>query len=605
MTDQRIQYTEQMVGANHPTLPDTLNRALLVEHNSDGTHDAANVYQDLITKGPWIDARAYTSLADVDAAAVAAGKLLLISSAWAVVPSTLNSAIRIIPGGKLNATGTVTINGPFEGCAGCIGGNQVVTFGTGAVASVPALWFGVKGDGTTNDAPALNLAQTCANASKSKLVVPAGTYKINSTIVVNTGILEGVGSWTEGSATGASTVFLAGTAGMTMVSVGFEGKIRNLGLQGNNIANIGFNVGGGARNHLEDVVVYRCKKASYVLAKTQNSNFINCFSQYSVVGFTLANGARNNNFFGCTSAAFSGGYNAAAIGVPWANTSSIQFVIDETDADYGGSGVTSNGQDRNSFFGGIYEGTGNGIIVNNLSNFGGAQAANNMFYGVEFDATTIINVTSTPYQANVGTLLMDSGYYGLDTQNSPFTIGTTGNGRITFTGEPFINGGNNVNNRGVTLDSNYTSLFLIDTDNYPGTFSSSGGGSYAYNSATKELTVTGGNNVQGVGVAGPGRGNINNSTSGALMGYPTGFNVTLTFTIKTITGANPVLVYLNLNGSPFRRQIYSAATAGTYTVTFRLGGAENPLDMFNVAFVNNNNTSFIVKGITMYAATGR
>jgi hypothetical protein len=39
--DQRIQYTEEMVGASHPTKSDTLNRLSLVEHNTDGTHKAA------------------------------------------------------------------------------------------------------------------------------------------------------------------------------------------------------------------------------------------------------------------------------------------------------------------------------------------------------------------------------------------------------------------------------------------------------------------------------------------------------------------------------------------------------------------------------------
>lgn len=40
MSDQTIQYTEEMVGAGHPTKGDTLNRALLVGHNADGTHKA-------------------------------------------------------------------------------------------------------------------------------------------------------------------------------------------------------------------------------------------------------------------------------------------------------------------------------------------------------------------------------------------------------------------------------------------------------------------------------------------------------------------------------------------------------------------------------------
>ena len=38
MADQRIQYTEYMVGASHPTKADTLNRHANIEHNTDGTH---------------------------------------------------------------------------------------------------------------------------------------------------------------------------------------------------------------------------------------------------------------------------------------------------------------------------------------------------------------------------------------------------------------------------------------------------------------------------------------------------------------------------------------------------------------------------------------
>lgn len=38
MADQRIQYTEEMVGAGHPTKSDTLNRHPAIEHNMDGTH---------------------------------------------------------------------------------------------------------------------------------------------------------------------------------------------------------------------------------------------------------------------------------------------------------------------------------------------------------------------------------------------------------------------------------------------------------------------------------------------------------------------------------------------------------------------------------------
>lgn len=58
MADQRIMYNEEMVGAGHPAKADTLNRLASVEHNPDGTHSEVNA-DDLITKGPWVDVRAF------------------------------------------------------------------------------------------------------------------------------------------------------------------------------------------------------------------------------------------------------------------------------------------------------------------------------------------------------------------------------------------------------------------------------------------------------------------------------------------------------------------------------------------------------------------
>ncbi|MBI2178106.1 MAG: hypothetical protein HYU38_07205 [Candidatus Tectomicrobia bacterium] len=46
MADQRAQYTEEAVGAGHPTKADVVNRLALVEHNTDGTHKAVQ---------PWVD----------------------------------------------------------------------------------------------------------------------------------------------------------------------------------------------------------------------------------------------------------------------------------------------------------------------------------------------------------------------------------------------------------------------------------------------------------------------------------------------------------------------------------------------------------------------
>lgn len=57
--DQRIQATEKMIGANHPTLSDTLNRLSLIEHNNDGTHKKLTQVKD-----PYIDVRAYGAVCD-------------------------------------------------------------------------------------------------------------------------------------------------------------------------------------------------------------------------------------------------------------------------------------------------------------------------------------------------------------------------------------------------------------------------------------------------------------------------------------------------------------------------------------------------------------
>lgn len=59
MADYRVQYTEHMVGANHPSFPDTINRLALVEHNNDGTHKRLTQVTD-----PWVDVRSYGAVGD-------------------------------------------------------------------------------------------------------------------------------------------------------------------------------------------------------------------------------------------------------------------------------------------------------------------------------------------------------------------------------------------------------------------------------------------------------------------------------------------------------------------------------------------------------------
>ena len=105
-----------------------------------------------------IDATQYTTLAEADATAVAAGKQLVISTVWNTVPATLNAAVKILPGGGLNNSGPLAINGPFEA------GLYQVFGGSGAVSGLSDPYpdyFQTNIQGTTD----MTAAITAANAA--------------------------------------------------------------------------------------------------------------------------------------------------------------------------------------------------------------------------------------------------------------------------------------------------------------------------------------------------------------------------------------------------------------------------------------------------------
>jgi hypothetical protein len=77
--------------------------------------------------GATLYAESYDTLADADAAAVAAGKQLIITTQWNTVPATLSANIRVLPGGKFNNAGALSVNGPFKA------GRHLVFMGAGAV----------------------------------------------------------------------------------------------------------------------------------------------------------------------------------------------------------------------------------------------------------------------------------------------------------------------------------------------------------------------------------------------------------------------------------------------------------------------------------------
>jgi len=118
MADQIIQHNEKMVGANHGTLDDTLNRLTLVEHNTDGTHVDDSI--TLAKMAPGTDGNLITYDVNGDPAYVATGNAtqVLTSNGAGAVPTmqdaTSSSAVGLfeidVNGGLMPVTDNLSDN---------------------------------------------------------------------------------------------------------------------------------------------------------------------------------------------------------------------------------------------------------------------------------------------------------------------------------------------------------------------------------------------------------------------------------------------------------------------------------------------------------------
>ena len=118
MADQRIVYTEEMVGAGHPTKTDTLNRLALVEHATDGTHDTVTLNKQTSAPSTTSDQGAvYTKVIDSAAElfyrADSDGDETQLTSGGALNISGGGAGHGLMPAGKLTAcrtAATVTVS---------------------------------------------------------------------------------------------------------------------------------------------------------------------------------------------------------------------------------------------------------------------------------------------------------------------------------------------------------------------------------------------------------------------------------------------------------------------------------------------------------------
>lgn len=110
--------------------------------------------------------------------------------------------------------------------------------GVSAVFNVKA--YGAKGDGTTNDAAAIQAALTAAAVSGGTVFVPAGTYKVNTELTAASGVRV-IGDGLDVS------ILRAGAAIASVLAVNTSGKtkVSELTLDGNSYATSAMRANGG------------------------------------------------------------------------------------------------------------------------------------------------------------------------------------------------------------------------------------------------------------------------------------------------------------------------------------------------------------------------
>lgn len=126
----------------------------------------------------------FTSLLSACAAAVAAGKNLVLTLSWDA-NGTCAASIQARKGGIIAPTTghTVTLTGSFDGDQtqhfSTAGGGLFATSSGFSVEHMNVKWWGATGNGTTDDGPSVRSAlNNLASMNASELYVPSGQYKM-------------------------------------------------------------------------------------------------------------------------------------------------------------------------------------------------------------------------------------------------------------------------------------------------------------------------------------------------------------------------------------------------------------------------------------------
>lgn len=166
--------------------------------------------------------------------------------------------------------------------------------------------FGAVGNGITDDTEAIQDAIDAATVANGGIVfVPAGAYKVTSTLVVNGPVsITGVGGASFAGHHMAGSRFVADA---DIVVMNFKGKIiENVGFDGwdatgDNSAAIGLVVGLLHQTMVRKVDIRGFRYAGFVATGTQNSLFESVDSSENAINFWLTNGVENCLFLNASS----------------------------------------------------------------------------------------------------------------------------------------------------------------------------------------------------------------------------------------------------------------------------------------------------------------
>lgn len=230
-----------------------------------------------------------------------------------------NRKIIIDEGGSINNTTTFQINGSFEaGIRQVFGGSGAVIFGS--PGDLYPQWFGVKGDGTTDDYAALTKTATTAVASGQRTVkLPNGTFMVSQPWQISGFSVEGSGIGSVIMAKSNNTIGVV-LLDNSILGYSTDGKYSNFRIVGNS-ANVtgavyGLMVSGNALYNTFDKIRINDVKGPGVIITPASSTrpTLNTFTNVHVDsglsdGWTV-HGGKTNTLINCAAEEVSGtGFN--------------------------------------------------------------------------------------------------------------------------------------------------------------------------------------------------------------------------------------------------------------------------------------------------------